>query len=288
MAAQRLGNVRAGLRSLARSFPRLAQTYRIWRYQQPYTFSGWGMTTSTTYPPWRNISPGGELTNVQGFLQTDGQLRSLVRQGNFVLSQFSDNPNKDEVLDDLKWRHYVVYWSALYAAQNTGIPQKNYAECGVCDGLTVFYALSAATLVSRDPAAYLYDAWEGMKAEYLLPAELGAAGDYSYLSMEQTRSNLRSHGATVIFNKGYLPDSLQSSSNPTTLVWLHLDLNSALPTEEALKYFYDKVAVGGVVLLDDYGWMGYTDTKKVADRFFVDKEASLLQLPTGQAIVFKR
>jgi O-methyltransferase len=246
------------------------------------------MTTSTTYPPWKNIWPGCELTNVQGFLQTDRHLRSMVRQGRFVLSQFSARPDKDEVLDELKWRHYVVYWSALYAAQHTEIRQKNYAECGVCDGLTIFYALGAATAASNDPQAYLYDAWEGMKAEHLLPSELSAAGDYAYLSVEQTRKNLADHREAVTFNKGYLPDSLQTSRNPAAIVWLHLDLNSAMPTEESLKYFYDKLDGSGVVLLDDYGWMGYTDTKRVVDRFFMNKSATLLQLPTGQAIVFKR
>ena len=246
------------------------------------------MTTSKTYPPWKNISPGCELPNVQGFLETDEHLKSMVRQGKFVLSQFSENPNKDGVLEELKWRHYVVYWSALYAAQNTEICRKNYAECGVCDGLTIFYALSAAATVTNDQQAYLYDAWEGMKTEYLLPSELGSAGAYSYISIEQTRKNLMGYRETVIFNKGYLPDSLQSSNNPGTIIWLHLDLNSAIPTEESLKYFYDKLAEGGVVLLDDYGWEGYTDTKRVVDRFFMNKEASLLQLPTGQAIAFKR
>jgi len=212
----------------------------------------------------------------------------MVRQGKFVLSQFSAKPDKDEVLDELQWRHYVVYWSALYAAQNTEICRKNYAECGVCDGLTIFYALSAAATATNDPQAFLYDAWEGMKSEHLLPSELSSAGAYSYLSIEQTRKNLMGYRDTLIFNKGFLPDSLQSSNNPETIVWLHIDLNSAIPTEESLKYFYDKLAQGGVVLLDDYGWADFTDTKRVVDRFFMNKEASLLQLPTGQAVAFKR
>jgi hypothetical protein len=246
------------------------------------------MTTSTTYPPWKNVFPGCELADIRGFLKTDEYLRSIVQQGKFVLSQFAESPNKDVVLDELRWRHYLVYWSALYAAQNTATSKKNYAECGVCDGLTIFYAINAAKTVSNDSAAYLYDAWEEMKAEYLLPSELGSAGAYSYLSIEQTRKNLIDHREMVIFNKGYLPGSLQISENPKTIIWLHIDLNSATPTEESLEYFYDKLVAGGVVLLDDYGWAGYTDTKRVVDRFFVNKEANLLQLPTGQAMVFKR
>ncbi len=275
--------------SLAKSFPRLAQTYRLWKHNRmPYTFSGWGMTTTTTYPPWENIFSGCELANVQGFLRADEYLRSIVRQGKFVLSQFTDNPNKDKVLDELRWRHYLVYWSALYAAQNTEVSRKNYAECGVCDGLTIFYAINAAKTVSNDSAAYLYDAWEEMKAEYLLSSELGSAGAYSYLSIEQTRKNLMDYRETVVFNKGYLPASLQTSENPKTIVWLHIDLNSAAPTEGSLEYFYNKLVGGGVILFDDYGWAGYTDTKRVVDRFFLNREANLLQLPTGQAMVFKR
>jgi hypothetical protein len=61
-----------------------------------------------------------------------------------------------------------------------------------------------------------------------------------------------------------------------------------MPTEETLKFFYEKILPGGVILFDDYAWNGYVDTKRVVDRFFQMKNVELLHLPTGQAIVFKK
>jgi hypothetical protein len=265
----------------------MAETYRIWR--TPSTFSGWGMTTTTTSPPWKNVFEGCELANVQGFQKTDERLRDIVREGKFVLSMFSECPDMDFVLNELKWRHYLVYWSALYAAKNTRSEIKNYAECGVCDGMGIFFVLNAAKNAGGISKAYLYDAWDEMKPELLLPTEEESSGDYAYLSIKQTRKNLDEYRGDVVFNRGYIPDSFATSENPENIVWLHIDLNSALPTESALSYFYDRLEIGGVVLLDDYGWLAYADTKRVTDKFFKDKkDAELLQLPTGQAIVFKR
>jgi len=265
----------------------MAETYRIWK--TPCTFSGWGMTTTKSSPPWKNVFEGCELSNVLGFQQADERLRELNREGKFVLSLFSESPDMDFALNELKWRHYLIYWSALHAAQNTRSKQKNYVECGVCDGMAIFYVLNAAKNVGAISKAYLYDSWEEMKPELLLPSEKGSAGDYAYLSIEQTRENLREYRDDVVFNRGYIPDSFATSENPESIAWMHIDLNSALPTEAALNYFYDRLEIGGVVLLDDYGWLAYTDTKRVVDKFFKNKkDAELLHLPTGQAIVFKR
>lgn len=62
-------------------------------------------------------------------------------------------------------------------------------ECGVCDGMTAYFAMQAlkGTHVFR---CSLYDAWEEMKTEYLLPEETDSAGAYGYLSIESTVRNL--------------------------------------------------------------------------------------------------
>ena len=73
---------------------------------------------------------------------------------------------------------------------------------------------------------------------------------------------------------------------PDTIFYLHIDLNSAKPTEHALEFFYPRLVVGGVILFDDYGWDAYEDTKNTIENFFKDKPGLLMKIPTGQAIYF--
>jgi hypothetical protein len=50
---------------------------------------------------------------------------------------------------------------------------------------------------------------------------------------------------------------------------------------------FDRVAPGGAVVLDDYGWNGYRPQKDAEDRFFAARGYSVLELPTGQGLVIK-
>jgi hypothetical protein len=103
------------------------------------SFEGWGMTTKTT-TPWEN---NGNHALTKKFSIVDAKLKDLVRNKKFRFQYMF--PIKDQIkfLNELNWRHYIVYWSSTYAVKNTKTEQKNLAECGVCDGLSTFYAINA-------------------------------------------------------------------------------------------------------------------------------------------------
>jgi hypothetical protein len=44
------------------------------------------------------------------------------------------------------WRHYFIYWFTRYALKNMVCSVKNLVECGVCYGLTVYFAMSAVKI----------------------------------------------------------------------------------------------------------------------------------------------
>ena len=228
-------------------------------------FSGWGMVTHT-YPPWLS-----DDVTARDFLKANDELSGLLVAGRFKLSQFAGSDPRAE-LARLMWRHYLVFWSARHCPGDL-------VECGVCDGLTVWFALRAT-----GARAYLYDAWEGMKPELLLESEKQYAGSYAYLQIERTRVNLA--GLPAVFNKGFVPESFATSQNPERVAWLHIDLNSAIPTKGALEFFYGRVQPGGVILFNSYGWHGHEETRRAADAFFRGK-GQVLALPTGQAMFFK-
>ena len=245
-------------------------------------FAGWGMTTNT-FTPWHN---GGNDDLAKGFMDAHLEMVSKVVAGDIRLSQFEKIKDKKQLLQELMWRHYFVYWSTWYAAKVTVCSVKNLVECGVCDGLTVHFAMSAVKNKYKFKS-FLYDAWDSMKREFLLDSELEYLGQYSFLSIGNTQRNLAAFQHESVYIKGYIPDSFVGADNPDKIVWLHLDLNSSLPTVMALEFFYERMYPGGIILFDDYAWHSCFDTKLIVDQFLVGKSGVLLPLPTGQAIFFK-
>lgn len=249
----------------------------------PIYFDGWKMATGT-HPPWMN---GGTNVLSNRFTIADCELKKLVAERKIILTQFKPE-NVIPELQGLTWRHYVVYWSAQYAIDNTKTKNKKFAEFGVCDGLTVSYAISAAKESKVQFEVYLYDAWEGMKKELLLESEKTSEGSYSYLNLENTKNNLNYLDVeSLVFNKGYIPEVFDDAQNPESLVWMHIDLNSAIPTICVLNRFWNNLEIGGLVLLDDFAYPGYEDTQSKVEIWARDKKCNLFHLPTGQAIIFK-
>lgn len=249
-------------------------------------FAGWGMTT-TAFPPWYQQGDRGDRDLIaEKFFTANQQLVSKVEDGTFCLSALHNIQDKIAFLQELMFRHYYVFWSARYAAAATRCSVKNIVECGVCDGMSVYFAMKAL----RDGApfkAFLYDAFEGMKREYLLESEKATAGRYSNLTIDIPKSNLAGFSEYTTFCQGFIPESFSRHVNPADLVWLHIDLNSSLPTTAALEYFFDRIERGGIVLFDDYASPEFFDTKLAVDRFLTDKRGVLMPLPTGQALYFK-
>jgi hypothetical protein len=68
---------------------------------------------------------------------------------------------------------------------------------------------------------------------------------------------------------------------------MHLDLNSAAAEVAALERLYDRLVVGGYLVLDDYGWYAYRQQKAEEDPFFRSRGTTVLELPTGQGLVIK-
>ena len=69
---------------------------------------------------------------------------------------------------------------------------------------------------------------------------------------------------------------------------MHVDLNLAQPTIDALEWAYPRWSSGGICLLDDYLWEGYEDQRTTVDEFFRVKKLAVVSLPTGQGVVINQ
>lgn len=259
---------------------RLFRTYFEFRkYKKTiHTFDGWGLITTGTNPPWMNTNNQENLI----FKEINSDLLKLILENKFELTQFQfHDVNYNKILNELMWRHYTVFNSVSYARKFSKSDKINLVECGVCDGLTIFYGMNLCEKTKTDYKAYLYDAWQELKS----PNEK-LRFNYSYLDIEKTKKNLISMQKNIIFNKGYIPSVFSSSKNPDHVNWLHIDLNSTEATLSSLEFFYEKLVTNGIILFDDYG--GFNETRRSIDSFFADKKGHFFNSPTGQAIFFKK
>lgn len=64
---------------------------------------------------------------------------------------------------------------------------------------------------------------------------------------------------------------------------LHIDVDLYEPTKHILEKLYDRVTVGGIIIIDDYG--AFAGTNKAVDDFFKDK-VKIKKLPYSHAISY--
>ncbi len=239
------------------------------------TFSGWGLITIGTMPPWKNQNNEDNTF----FLKCLNDLEILIEKKNFRLTQFEyKDTDYSKILNELSWRHYIVFNSVIMVIKSSSSDEINLAECGVCDGLTIYFALRACERIKVPFKVYLYDAWESLNDEKL-------RFQYDYLDLDVTKKNLGNFKKNLIYNKGFIPEVFIKSDNPTKINWLHIDLNSHAATQSSLDFFYEKLNNGGIILFDDYG--GFNDTRKIVDNFLKDKKGHFINYPTGQGVFIK-
>jgi macrocin-O-methyltransferase TylF-like protien len=191
----------------------------------------------------------------------------------------------------IEWRIHIGLWAASVAARVPG----DFVECGVNAGF-----LSSAILTYLDwPALskkfYLVDTFAGPPMEQFSEGEVenGAyakvlqslmAGAY-VTDMETIRRNyLEWPGIEIV--QGVVPEVLPAVK-AREVAFLHLDMNCAYAEMEALRYFWDRLSRGGVVLLDDYSRKDYEPVGDAMDELAARLGAGIASLPTGQGMIIK-
>jgi hypothetical protein len=159
-----------------------------------------------------------------------------------------------------------------------------FVECGVFRGgstMAVMLALLEHRVVDRD--FYLYDTFSG----FPLPDEVDRYYDgrsaieewhekkrtenesgWLVSTLEETRANVASTGYPIermTFVKGMVEDTIPSVV-PTQIAFLRLDTDFYVSTRHELIQLYDRVAPGGVLIIDDYG--AFQGARKAVDEFF--------------------
>ena len=227
-------------------------------------------------PDLRMHSPRGRL--VRSVLARRGQvLIDADRQGRADLALIRETRAATPLLmDDVSALHLIAW--ARAAAGLGGA----FAEAGVFMG-------GSARLIcaSKGPAPiHLFDAFETLREGGRIGHNEAAVRDHFgpvHSRLDEVRQLLAPY-PEVHFHPGFFPASA-SGSEGLRFGFVHLDLDLAEGTREALEFFYPRLLDGGVLIGDDYNLAAVSDS---FTRFFAGRADLLTVLPWGQSVVIKR
>jgi len=191
------------------------------------------------------------------------------------------------------WRVHVGLWAAHACSRIEG----DYVECGVGNGFLSSAILEYLPWNELNKHFYLFDTFEGLDERYLTSEELKIivsveshnkkmikTGIYCS-NFQSVEENFREWDRVHLI-KGAIPDTLKTA--PIAKVsYLHIDMNCVIPEIAAIEYFYPKLSIGSIVLLDDYAYIGCYEQKRAMDNWADKVGVDILSLPTGQGMIVK-
>ena len=189
------------------------------------------------------------------------------------------------------WRVHVGLWAAAHAVRLDG----DFVECGVNRGALSSAIMSYLDWDTRARKFFLLDTFAGLDTGLLTESEIarGAlAANAEHLNqgiyvngVDSVRKNF-AEWQNVAIIQGTIPETL-SQISAERLAYLHLDLNCTRPEVAALEYLWPRLVPGAVVLLDDYAFEGYRESKLGMDAFARAHGIEIASLPTGQGLILK-
>jgi len=182
----------------------------------------------------------------------------------------------------IEWRIAICCWAAFHSAQLPG----DFVECGTNTGIM---SLSICDYIGWDGRKhfYLFDTFKGIPED-----QIGDAEQHAYDQNKVYRDcyviakeNFEKY-KNVFLVRGKVPDTLKEYDIPQ-VSYLMLDMNIVYPEIQALMHFWDRMVPGGIILFDDYGWVGYEQQKRAHDAFANKMGCQIWNLPTGQGMLIK-
>ncbi len=181
----------------------------------------------------------------------------------------------------------------------------DFVELGVWRGGSSMAAALEFKRVGSVRKIWMYDTFEGMSEPTSVdrksgptsdPAivkwqktRLGEGSDWCRASLNDVRQNMEKTGYPnhmIQFVVGKAENTL-SDCKPDLISILRIDTDWHAPTKAAMEQLYGRLAVGGVLILDDYGsWVG---ARLAVDEYFAAKGSMplMVRLDRGARILVK-
>ncbi len=184
---------------------------------------------------------------------------------------------------------YGLYTAVEYIVTNN-IPG-DIVECGVWRGGSVMLAAMAlAHFGDTSRKIHLFDTFDGVPEPDPIDVDWNGTSPHPVWKqhkeqgtkwgyggpLEDVRNNLQQTGypeENFTFVKGMVEETLPDAA-PQDIALLRLDTDLYRSTAHELKTLYPKLAIGGVLIIDDYGY--YQGVRKAVDEFLEQGQAKIL------------
>jgi hypothetical protein len=174
-------------------------------------------------------------------------------------------------------RLHVLYQFAHATAHLPG----DAAEVGVYRGGTAY--LLATLFSEKNKRLCLFDTFNGIPA-VAESVDFHRQGDFSDTCLADVMEFLGEFN-DISFHPGVFPDSATPDAISARYCFVHVDADMYRSVLDSCAFFYPRLAQGGMILFDDYGFASCPGVRKAADEFFADKRHGPIYLPTGQALI---
>lgn len=157
------------------------------------------------------------------------------------------------------------------------------AECGVYKGATAY--LMCRSVQGTNRRVHLFDSFEGLSEPGKVDGDYWVRGALS-APEDAIRQAIAEFDNYHIY-RGWIPQRFGEVSKQEFCL-VHIDVDLYQPTLDSLDFFYPRMVRGGIMLMDDYGFVTCPGAKRAADEYFAGKPEPILMLTTGQSMVIKQ
>ena len=175
-------------------------------------------------------------------------------------------------------------WILFHCMAHARNLQGDFAEFGVFRGGTALLAARVLSEAGDRRGLHLFDSFEGMPQTS--DGEPYARGDLSETSATQVERLVRQTTANVKLHVGFIPDTFKDTGIER-LAFAHIDVDLYQSVLDCVEFVYSRLAPGGLIIFDDYGFPGCVRAREATDKAFENLVEKPICLPTGQALVMK-
>lgn len=175
------------------------------------------------------------------------------------------------------WRMATILWGVRNGLRLEG----DFVECACYKGITARIVCDTVDFSAyKDRHYYLYDLFDCNpdQPHHTMP-------EHSKQLFDSVKKRFSSFD-NVTVTQGKVPEVLAKVA-PEKIAFMHLDMNNADAEIGALEVLFERMVPGGILVLDDYGWIGYRKQKLAEDPWFAKYGYRVLELPTGQGLLVK-
>ncbi len=226
--------------------------------------------------------------------QKDEYFNRLFEEGLEISKTLKRNP---DLAPKARFYNLIQFYCSTFSLEG------ETAEAGCLFGLSSFLMCGYERL--KDPSFsgkghHIFDSFVGLSTptrediqkdienpyinKLLKRKEKGKHRHRSFL--EITKKTL-SEFPDIQYNIGWIPEVFKNLPD-REYRFVHVDVDLYEPTYASFEYFYPRLIKGGVIVCDDYGFVGWPGAKAAVDKYCEALNIPIIRLTTGNAAILKR